>query len=405
MIHSQSQPPIIPEGHPPIHPLNLDLTPEKVEQGLKELRVEDAEKLAQLYRLIYEGTLATQTEPPILKYIRWRFRCVSQKRLRLEAETIKIEQEGWLKFDPVKSQSLLNQPNLDEQLAELQPNHSTIKIIDTKVEPVESNITHHTIISLMNALESLQIGRPSTYGSIFRNLQEKGHISITEDGVITLTERGKKVQEAIATHLPILADISFTMELEAAFKAIIQGQRTSLSVLKEYWSLLDPQNRYPKPQTESSSRSSLGDKIKAQTPSTPQWIIPTDTHPLHQANKILEKALEQCSFSFNERIYVEDQMLPDLNKVVRVWFLGHLYGLKTQPFALLDRLIFDSSFRWFAQIPINRKIWTIELYLKSLKYLQDKEIISKLFEYINWDSLQSLQNSHLFLGLNRRNQD
>lgn len=390
MSNTESRIPIIFEGHPPIHPLNLELTPQQVEQGLKKWKVDDAEKLAQLYRLIYEGTLAGLAEPPLLQYIRWRFCCVSQTNLRLESETIKVERLGWLELEQSIYESILNNPELEAQLLEIEQNNLPIIIADVFIEPVESQLTYHTIVSLMNALENLQIGRPSTYGTIFRNLQDKGHIQITEQGDILLTERGKEVQQAIALYLPILADISFTMELEEAFEAIIQGKRTSLSILEEYWSRLDPRQRYPKALSSSQPRSSLGDKVEAQLSSEPQWIVPPNTHPLHKANKVLEQALQQCSFSFDERVYDENQLLPNLNKVIRVWFLGYLYGLDNNALALLDRLTFDYSFRWFAQIPISRRIWNVKLYLQTICYLQQNNVIQTVEKKLRMDDLIGL---------------
>jgi DNA topoisomerase IA len=380
------------EGHPPITPLDFSLRPELVEQDLPSSQ-------AELYRIIYEGTLASLAEPPALEQIRVRF--LAQKTdevFKLETEAIKIVDPGWLQFDLRKQQNLVPNEEVEKILLRAIETDEPLTIIDTKIEARTQQLQLHTINSLMNVMEKLKIARPSTYGSIFQKLETKGHIVFDQDGFINLTQRGLLTYQAICQLKPIIADPGFTLELESALDAIAEAEESSLAVLRRFWSLIDPQARYS-PQ-KNTTILTIGEQIKAKTSLKHENSQPpVCDHPLHLARKIIQTAIANSQNQLNVTFVEDWKYLPGATKILHLWFLGRLYGINQAPIALLDRLTYDQSFRWFVDFEPNAIVWSVQLYQQAIKRLSDTGMISEIESLIDWSILAQLPNAEIFVGL------
>ncbi len=247
-------------------------------------------------------------------------------------------------------------------------------------------------------MEKLQIAHPSTYGNIFQKLQDKKHIALDQNGFIQLTTNGQETYQAIRELKPIVADPGFTLELEEALDTIASGEKSSLAVLRDFWLRIDPQARYS-PQKNSPTLT-LGEQIKANTSlflETSQ--PPVVTHPLHSATESIKRAIAQNQNQLNVILAEDWQYLPNVTRVLHLWFLGRLYGIDYAPIALLDRLTYDRSFCWFVGLRPNAIVWSVELYQQAIKRLSDSGMISEIESSIDWSMLAQLANAEIFVGL------
>lgn len=92
----------------------------------------------------------------------------------------------------------------------------------------------YTEASLVQRLEELGVGRPSTYASIMTTIQDRGYVfkkgtalvpSFTAFGVVALLER----------HFPRLVDYEFTAAMEADLDGIAEGEQESVPWLSGFY--------------------------------------------------------------------------------------------------------------------------------------------------------------------------
>ncbi len=92
----------------------------------------------------------------------------------------------------------------------------------------------YTEASLVQKLEELGVGRPSTYASIMSTIQDRGYVfkrgsalvpTFTAFGVVTLLER----------HFPRLVDYEFTAKMEDDLDRIAEGEEDSVPWLRAFY--------------------------------------------------------------------------------------------------------------------------------------------------------------------------
>lgn len=90
----------------------------------------------------------------------------------------------------------------------------------------------YTEASLIKKLESIGVGRPSTYAAILKNvIDSKGYIERRKK-LLMPTERGKLVVDGMTGHFAFM-EYRFTRELEGELDGIAEGKATYLGVVKK----------------------------------------------------------------------------------------------------------------------------------------------------------------------------
>ena len=108
-----------------------------------------------------------------------------------------------------------------------------------------------TEASLIKALESYGIGRPSTYVSILTTLQNREYVE--KDGKrFTPTDMGKVVNTFLSNHFEKYVDYDFTANLEDELDAISRGEENWIPVLERFW---DPFKQLVDEKEESVTRA------------------------------------------------------------------------------------------------------------------------------------------------------
>jgi DNA topoisomerase-1 len=88
--------------------------------------------------------------------------------------------------------------------------------------------------SLVRTLESLGIGRPSTYASIISTIQDRGYVT-KDDGRFHPTSLGTIVTNQLMEHFPRIMDVQFTSHMEEQLDKIEEAHLDWIGVLNEFY--------------------------------------------------------------------------------------------------------------------------------------------------------------------------
>ncbi len=88
--------------------------------------------------------------------------------------------------------------------------------------------------TLVQALESHGIGRPSTYAPIISTIQERGYV-VRQDKRLIPTETGMLVNDLMLKYFPEIVDLSFTARMESDLDRVASGDEDWVSVMSAFY--------------------------------------------------------------------------------------------------------------------------------------------------------------------------
>ena len=206
------------EAHEAIRPTILSFTPQ-IAKGF--LKPDDLK----LYTLIYNRFVASQMTDALFESQSIIFESKSSK---FKASGRKLIFDGFYRvFGASDKDKLL--PELEKgQAVEL----SELKANQHFTEPP----SRYSEASLIKKLESLEIGRPSTYAPTISLLTSRNYIEIEKKQLIP-SENAFKVTELLEKHFANIVDSSFTSGMEEKLDEIAGGNKDWQKVL---WDFYDP---------------------------------------------------------------------------------------------------------------------------------------------------------------------
>ncbi len=204
------------EAHEAIRPTSIILEPNALKDYLKpeELR---------LYTLIYKRFLASQMQDALFES---QSVVVACEKGEFKASGRKLLFDGYYK--------ILGNDDKDKLLPNLKENDPI------KLEKLESNAhvteppARYSEASLIKVLESLGIGRPSTYAPTISLLQNRDYIKVEKKQISTL-ESAFKVIEILEKHFEEIVDSKFSASLEEELDNIAQNKADYQQVLKDFY--------------------------------------------------------------------------------------------------------------------------------------------------------------------------
>jgi len=204
------------EAHESIRPTILDFTPAIAKEYLK------ADEL-KLYALIYNRFLASQMTNARFESQTLFFESQSGK---FKASGRKLLFDGFYKVygDNDKDKLL---PNLALQ------QEVTLSQIEANQHFTEPP-SRYSEASLIKKLESLGIGRPSTYAPTISVLTARDYITIEKKQIIP-TEIAFSVTELLEKHFPQIVDSSFTSNMEESLDLIAEDKKDWQTILWEFY--------------------------------------------------------------------------------------------------------------------------------------------------------------------------
>jgi DNA topoisomerase-1 len=126
---------------------------------------------------------------------------------------------------------------LDDQETLLPPLSHGEEVQCTALEPIRHETkppARYTDATLVKALESEGIGRPSTYATIIGTIQERGYVrKVGKQLVPTFTAFA--VNCLLERHFPSLVDLDFTAQMEHVLDEIAEGKQQSRPYLRSFY--------------------------------------------------------------------------------------------------------------------------------------------------------------------------
>ncbi len=204
------------EAHEAIRPTSIILEPNALKDYLKPEELK-------LYTLIYKRFLASQMQDALFES---QSVVVACEKGEFKASGRKLLFDGYYR--------ILGNDDKDKLLPNLKENDPI------KLEKLESNAhvteppARYSEASLIKVLESLGIGRPSTYAPTISLLQNRDYIKV-EKKQISALESAFKVIEILEKHFEEIVDSKFSASLEEELDNIAQNKADYQQVLKDFY--------------------------------------------------------------------------------------------------------------------------------------------------------------------------
>ncbi len=164
--------------------------------------------------------------------------------------------DGWLRADPEARGDDVELPKV-KALDPLTLSSATSKATDAirSIEKQTQPPSRYTEAGLVKELEKRGIGRPSTYASIIRTIEERGYVE--KDGkTLKPTDTGDVVSSFLEENFMNYINDSFTAEMEDSLDDIALGKREYAKTLKDFYT---PFAREIKEKETTAKITNLGD--------------------------------------------------------------------------------------------------------------------------------------------------
>lgn len=185
------------------------------------------EEQKKLYKLIWQRTLATQMKAAEIMRTKVVSNIEDQKIPDFWLNGSRILFPGWTKADPAAQgeEVLLPELNIGEALKLL-----SIDSEEKQTEPPG----RYSEAGLIKELEKRGIGRPSTYASIIKTLEDRGYVEKIQKALVP-TDTGEVVSTFLEENFTNYISDSFTAEMENELDEIATGNRTYEKTLKDFY--------------------------------------------------------------------------------------------------------------------------------------------------------------------------
>ena len=213
------------DAHEAIRPTSIMRTPESIREYLSN----DEYKL---YRLIYIRSLA--------------YLMSSAKTL---ATTVNLENNGYmfkatgsvLKFDGYLKVYQEYEDNEDVILPDFKNYNSDVVIADKieKFQHFTKPAPRYTEASLIKEMESLGIGRPSTYATIMKTILDRGYVKL-EDKKFFPTDIGFETTDKLQEFFSNIVNVEYTANMETELDEIADHKINNVEVLQKFYDEFSP---------------------------------------------------------------------------------------------------------------------------------------------------------------------
>ncbi len=197
----------------PTHPLEKNIA-----------GTEDEQKL---YRLIWERAIASQMVPAKVLKTKISANVKDGDIPNFSINGSRVLFPGWLAVDTRARGDDVEVPKLTEA--------DKLSLIRANSESKETEPPNrYTEAGLIKELEKRDIGRPSTYASIIRTIEERGYVN-KEGRTLIPTDTGDVVSTFIENNFADYISDSFTAEMENKLDGIADGSHTYKKTLSDFY--------------------------------------------------------------------------------------------------------------------------------------------------------------------------
>ena len=191
----------------------------------RELGADEAQK--KLYRLIWTRTVASQMAAAEMLKTKIIANIKEEEIPDFSVIGTRIIFDGWLKADPGARSEEINLPALKKD--------DSLKLINLNAEEKQTvPPPRFTEAGLVKELEKREIGRPSTYASIIKTLEDRGYAEKINRS-LKPTDTGEVVSTFIEENFGKYISDTFTAEMEGELDDIAVGKREYAKTLKNFY--------------------------------------------------------------------------------------------------------------------------------------------------------------------------
>ena len=214
------------EAHECIRPTNISLSPEKIKKYL------NADEF-KLYEIIWQRAVSSQMASAIIDQIAVDIEG-SDKNIIFRANGSSIKFKGMLViYSEAKDEDKEN-GEINKNLPELNEKDNLKLIKPEKKQHFTLPPPRYTEASLVKKLEELGIGRPSTYASIIKVLQERDYVFLDKKRFVP-HDRGRVVSIFLENYFSKYVEYDFTADLENQLDEISDGKLDWKDVIQKFW--------------------------------------------------------------------------------------------------------------------------------------------------------------------------
>ncbi|XP_006656881.1 DNA topoisomerase 1 [Oryza brachyantha] len=222
------------EAHEAIRPTSIRRLPSSLVGKLDD----DSLKL---YSLIWKRTMACQMEASRTEMIQVDIGN-SEGDMIFHSSASRLEFKGYQAvYDDTEASPSSHSSEVDAVHPDNIEALSKLEVKDL-VSPVSVHLAQHftkpplrySESALIKKLEELGIGRPSTYASIMKVLQDRNYVTI-KSRVLHPEFRGRMVSAFLMHHFSEVADLSFTANMETELDNVSAGSTEWKGLLKDFW--------------------------------------------------------------------------------------------------------------------------------------------------------------------------
>jgi len=220
------------DAHEAIRPAHVEYLPREVKKYLPR-------EMFLLYDLIWKRFIASQMNPALYDQVAVS---VEGGRFVFRATDSHVKFAGFLQVYDITAEDA-DLSKVDEDVDELQKfklpptlkEGEPLKLEDIfQRQHFTKPPARYSESSLVKELESLGIGRPSTYSSIVSTIEDRGYVELRERKLFA-TDLGMNVNKILASNLPEFFDVKFTANMESELDEIANGNKKYLDVMNEFY--------------------------------------------------------------------------------------------------------------------------------------------------------------------------
>ena len=214
------------EAHEAVRPTDLFRRPAEMKPYLDEDQFK-------LYELIWKRTLASEMESAIFDQVAADL-ASSDKKTILRANGSVLKFDGFLNLYQEGRDDKQEDDASNRRLPEMTKGENS----DLKSVDAEQHFTQppprYSEASLVKKMEELGIGRPSTYASILKVLQDRSYVRLERRQFIP-EDRGRLVTTFLTCFFERYVEYGFTAALEEQLDDISDGRLDWKKVLRDFW--------------------------------------------------------------------------------------------------------------------------------------------------------------------------
>lgn len=210
------------EAHEAIRPTSNHRTPDSVKQYLSKEEFN-------LYKLIYQRAQASLMAPRKDEILTITFTAAD---INFTASTSRIIFPG---YSIIYSEPDDNSAEANPTLTSLKEGDELYLINVVKEEKMTMPPARYSEAKIVNLMEELGIGRPSTYASTISTLKAKSKYVISKGGILTPTEQGELTSDVLDSYFHNVVSAKYTARMEENLDKISKDASLEQQTISEFY--------------------------------------------------------------------------------------------------------------------------------------------------------------------------